>query len=238
MPIDHNHNYFYYPTAFKHLTKFTMTMNKTIASAILGALLALPFASQVAGKSVELNPRTFEEAIHTKNTFIKFYAPWCGHCKSLAPDWDTLADTYSASSSVLIGSVDCTAEGNEDLCQKYGVQGYPTLKVYKDGNTEGEDYSGGRTLDALAAFADEELNKKCTIASEEEMSKDSNCSAKETKYASKMRAKTTEDRKAQIDRLDKMKGESMKPELKTWIFQRLNILNGLETVGGGAEDEF
>jgi len=210
-----------------------MTMN-TISTAVLGAFLV--FASQVAGKSPELNPQTFEEAIHSKNTFIKFYAPWCGHCKSLAPDWDSLAETYSGSSSVLIGSVDCTAEDNEELCQEYGVQGYPTLKYYKDGNTEGEDYQGGRSLDDLASFADEELNKKCLVGTEEEMNKEeSNCSDKEKGYATKMRAKTAEERKAQIDRLGKMTGGSMKPELKTWIFQRLHILNGLESVG---HDEF
>ena len=115
-----------------------MTLNKTVASAILGALLA----SQVAAKSPELNPETFNEAVSSKNVFAKFYAPWCGHCKSLAPIWDALADQLTGSSSVVIASVDCTAEGNEDLCQQYGVQGYPTLKYFKDGSEEGEDYQG------------------------------------------------------------------------------------------------
>eukprot|EP00579_Thalassiosira_antarctica_P006019 CAMPEP_0201882976 /NCGR_PEP_ID=MMETSP0902-20130614/15076_1 /ASSEMBLY_ACC=CAM_ASM_000551 /TAXON_ID=420261 /ORGANISM="Thalassiosira antarctica, Strain CCMP982" /LENGTH=213 /DNA_ID=CAMNT_0048411669 /DNA_START=57 /DNA_END=698 /DNA_ORIENTATION=+ len=213
-----------------------MTMNKTVNS-LLSALLVLQFATQVAGKSEELNPKTFNEAINSKNTFVKFYAPWCGHCKSLAPDWDTLADTYSASPSVMIGSVDCTTEENTDLCQQYGVQGYPSLKYFKDGNTDGADYEGGRDLGTLGSFADEELDKKCLVGSEEEMNKDAKCSDKEKGYASKMRAKTAEERKAQIDRLDKMKGNSMKSELKTWIFQRLHILNGLEPSDAG-EDEF
>jgi protein disulfide-isomerase A6 len=104
-----------------------MTVNRSVA--FLGALLVAQSASRVAAKSVELNPMTFEEAVHTKNAFIKFYAPWCGHCKSLAPDWDALADKYSDSSSVVIGSVDCTTDENKDLCGEYGVQGYPTLKV-------------------------------------------------------------------------------------------------------------
>mmetsp|Transcript_3602 Transcript_3602/g.9197 ORF Transcript_3602/g.9197 Transcript_3602/m.9197 type:complete len:214 (-) Transcript_3602:212-853(-) len=210
-----------------------MTMNKPITSAIIGAaVLSLQLASPVTGKSVELNLDTFEEAIHSKNTFVKFYAPWCGHCKALAPDWDTLADNYAASSSVLIASVDCTAGDNDDLCQNYGVSGYPTLKYFKDANSDGEDYSGARSLDALEKFADEELNKKCLVASDEDMSKDENCSDKEKVYASKMRTKTAEERKAQIDRLGKMKGGSMKPELKSWIFQRLHILNGLEMASG------
>ena len=102
-------------------------MNKSIA--IFSVLLMAPSASRVTAKSVELNPKTFEEAIHTKNAFVKFYAPWCGHCKALAPDWDSLAEKYAASSSVVIGSVDCTTDENKDLCQEYGVQGYPTLKV-------------------------------------------------------------------------------------------------------------
>lgn len=42
-------------------------------------------AAAVTGKSVELDPKTFDDAIHNKNVFAKFYAPWCGHCKALAP---------------------------------------------------------------------------------------------------------------------------------------------------------
>jgi protein disulfide-isomerase-like protein len=104
-----------------------MTMNKSVA--IFGVLLVAPLASRVAGKSVELNPSTFEEAVHSKNAFVKFYAPWCGHCKSLAPDWDALAVKYAASPSLVIGSVNCDADENKNLCQENGVSGYPTLKV-------------------------------------------------------------------------------------------------------------
>ncbi len=83
-----------------------------------------------------------------------------------------------------------------------------------------------------------ELDKKCVVGTEEEMSDEkSNCSDKEKEFARKMRSKSTVERKAQIARLEKMKGGLMKPELKSWIFQRLHILNGLETAGGG-NDEF
>jgi protein disulfide-isomerase-like protein len=196
----------------------------------------------VDGKSPELNPRTFDEAIQSKNTFVKFYAPWCGHCKSLAPDWDTLADQNAASSSVLIGSVDCTTDENKDLCEEHGVSGYPTLKYFKDGKVE--DYSGARDLNSLEDFVDEELAKKCAIGTEEEMLKDDGCTDKERGYASKMRGKTGGERTAQINRLKKMTGGAMKPELKAWIFQRLRILEGLDTTGGaddttgGADEEF
>lgn len=109
-----------------------------------------------------------------------------------------------------------------------------TLKFFKDGNTEGESYQGGRGLEQLFRFAEEELDKKCVVGTEEEMNDEkSNCSDKEKEFARKMRSKTTEEIKIQIARLDKMKGGSMKPELKSWIFQRLHILAGLETLGGG-----
>jgi len=211
---------------------------KFTTAVIFVALVVTPFASQVAGKSVELDPQSFEQAIQSKNTFVKWYAPWCGHCKALAPDWDALADKYSSSPSVLIASVDCTTEENKDLCQQYGVSGYPTLKYFKDGSSEGQDYGGGRGLDELDSFVDEELNKKCVVGSDEEMNDEkSNCSEKEKEYARKVRAQSNEERKAQVARLEKMKGGSMKPELKSWIFQRLHILNGLEAVGR-ASDEF
>lgn len=169
-------------------------------------------------------------------SIIKYYR--CGHCKALAPDWDTLADKYSASPSVLIASVDCTIEENKDLCQEYGVSGYPTLKYFKDGSNEAQDYRGGRALEELDSFANEELNKKCVVGSEEEMNDEmSNCSDREKEYARKVRAQSIEERKMQVDRLEKMKGGSMKPELKSWIFQRLHILNSVEAAGG-AGDEF
>ncbi|KAK1747883.1 protein disulfide isomerase family protein [Skeletonema marinoi] len=187
-----------------------------------------------AGKSPELDPASFDEAIHSKNVFVKFYAPWCGHCKSLAPDWDKLADMYASSPSVTIASVDCTVDENDELCHQYGVQGYPTLKYFTDGNTMGEDYQGPRSLEALEQFASDTLNKKCIVGSEEEMAKDTSlCSDKEKDYAKKMRGKTVEEQKAQIERLEKLKNGKMKPELRTWLFQRLHILKGL----GNAESK-
>ena len=156
---------------------------------------------------------------------------WCGHCKALAPDWDKLAGMYASSPSVAIASVDCTTDENDELCHQYGVQGYPTLKYFIDGNTMGEDYQGPRSLEALEQFVNDTLNKKCVVGSEEEMAKDTSlCSDKEREYAKKMRSKTAAEQKAQIERLEKLKNGKMKPELRTWLFQRLHILKGLGSV--------
>jgi len=77
----------------------------------------------------------------------------------MKPDWDKLGDEFSGSKTVLIGDVDCTVE--KDLCSKYGVRGYPTIK-YFTGNPDGDAYEGGRDYNALKKFADENLGPSCS----------------------------------------------------------------------------
>lgn len=81
-----------------------------------------------AGGAVEITADTFDDIVlgGGKNAFVKFFAPWCGHCKAMAPAWKQLGEKHEASSSVVIGDVDCTQHG--DLCSKIGATGYPTLK--------------------------------------------------------------------------------------------------------------
>ena len=82
---------------------------------------------------------------------VKFYAPWCGHCKHLAPIWDTLADKFAAKNQIHVAKVDCTV--HHDLCTSQGVRGFPTLIGFSGGNSrEGVAYQGVRTLDALSEW--------------------------------------------------------------------------------------
>jgi protein disulfide-isomerase A6 len=137
-------------------------------------------------------------------------------------DWNTLGDEFADSSSVLIGDVDCTSEEGKDLCDKFDVKGYPTIKYFVDGDMEGQDYQGGRDYDSLLAHATDNLSVKCDVTNPVE------CTDKEKAYIEKMKAKTAEDRSKQIHRLSGMLGESMKAELKQWLSQRLHILLSLE----------
>lgn len=151
----------------------------------------------------------------------------------MAADWHELGDEYQAGSGskVLIADVDCTADDAKDLCEKFSIKGYPTLKTFTEGDvTVGEDYQGARNLDGLRAFVEENLaGGFCDVTSAE----DENCSDKERAYITKMGAKSAADRQAQIARLEGMVGNSMKVELKRWLNQRLGILRQFDV----AKDE-
>jgi len=80
---------------------------------------------------------------------LEFYAPWCGHCKRLAPTWAELATKAKDTGAFKVGKVDCTV--NKDTCSNFGVRGYPTVKL-TDG-TSVYDYKGQRTIAEFEAFA-------------------------------------------------------------------------------------
>ena len=133
-----------------------------------------------------------------------------------------MADEYADSTSVLIADADCTGTGS-DLCTKYDVGGYPTIKYFVDGDTKGQDYQGGRDFDVLKTFVEETLEVKCDITNPAV-----GCSDKEKGYIEKMTSKSAEDRTKESERLEKMAGGSMKKELKTWLAQRRRILKQLD----------
>jgi len=83
-------------------------------------------------------------------------------------DWDKLADEFHTSEKVLIADVDCTGAG-EPLCERFDVQGFPTLKSFAAPETDGEDYDGGREFEDLLAFA-KELKPGCGLETKENCS--------------------------------------------------------------------
>jgi len=84
-----------------------------------------------------------------KDVFVEFYAPWCGHCKKLAPIWDELGAHYENDDKIVIAKVDMIANELESV----KVRGFPTIKLFKADNTV-VDYSGGRELADFVKFLD------------------------------------------------------------------------------------
>lgn len=109
---------------------------------------------------ISLTPDNYDELTAGKTVFIKFFAPWCGHCKKMAPDWEKLAEEFDGDKVGLVAEVDCTTAG-KPLCDANGVRGFPTLK-YGDPAAL-EDYKGGRALKDLSKFAKENLKPVCSV---------------------------------------------------------------------------
>jgi len=125
-----------------------------------------PKAAPVVAK---LDKDNFEAETKSGVAFVKFFAPWCGHCKRLAPTWEELAKKYEDNDGVVIGHVDCTAADNinRPLCDAQGVNGFPTLNIYKDG-VKAEEYNGKRDLAELAKFVEKHLAAEPAAAKKEE----------------------------------------------------------------------
>ncbi|KAF0976933.1 hypothetical protein FDP41_004228 [Naegleria fowleri] len=107
----------------------------------------------------ELTPSNFDSIVFNpeKNVLVKFYAPWCGHCKKMAPDYEKVAKAFANERNVVVAKVD--SDKYRDLASKYGVQGYPTLKFFPaKADKQAEEYNAGRDAQAMVDF----LNQKAS----------------------------------------------------------------------------
>jgi protein disulfide-isomerase A6 len=89
------------------------------------------------------------------DALVEFYAPWCGHCKKLAPEYEVVAAVYKNEPAVKVAKIDCDA--NPGVCQSHGVSGYPTLKWFpKSAKSSPVDYEGGRDLKSFVKYINEQ----------------------------------------------------------------------------------
>jgi protein disulfide-isomerase A6 len=129
----------------------------------LSYLLVAALALGVSAKSavLDLIPANFDKVVleSGKPALVEFFAPWCGHCKNLAPVYEELAQSFaSQSSKISIAKVDADAE--KGLGKRFGVQGFPTIKFFDGKSDKPVDYNGGRDLESLTAFITEKTGVK------------------------------------------------------------------------------
>ncbi|PYH90543.1 protein disulfide isomerase A pdiA [Aspergillus ellipticus CBS 707.79] len=115
---------------------------------LLGAS-AVVVAADTESDVISLDKDTFNDFMKNHDLVLaEFFAPWCGHCKALAPKYDEAATELKAKNIPLV-KVDCTAE--EELCKSQGVEGYPTLKIFR-GIESSKSYQGARQTDSIVSY--------------------------------------------------------------------------------------
>jgi len=103
---------------------------------------------------VELTDNNFDKEVLNADeaVLVEFFAPWCGHCQRLAPEWSKAASELKG--KVKVAALDATQ--HQQMASQFGVQGYPTIKYFPAGTktkSSAEDYSGGRTASDIVQFA-------------------------------------------------------------------------------------
>ena len=127
---------------------------------VLLALLALTQAEVAI-----LDDSNFTSYVEANpHVFVKFYAPWCGHCKSMAPDYEKLGEA-AAEKDYKIAKVDATVA--EKVAKEEGVEGFPTLKFYV--NKQAIPYSGGRKAEEMQQWIESYFTSKIVTLSEAEL---------------------------------------------------------------------
>uniref|UniRef100_A0A1A8J636 Protein disulfide-isomerase A6 n=2 Tax=Nothobranchius TaxID=28779 RepID=A0A1A8J636_NOTKU len=116
---------------------------------VLGCSLVLSVHAMYSSSDdvIELTPSNFNREVIQSDSLwlVEFYAPWCGHCQSLAPEWKKAATALKG--IVKVGAVD--ADQHKSLGGQYGVRGFPTIKIFGANKNKPEEYQGGRSSQAI-----------------------------------------------------------------------------------------
>ena len=128
-------------------------IDDVLSGAIKPHLKSEPVPENNDGPVTTIVGSQFDEIVMdtTKDVLVKYYAPWCGHCKKLTPVWEELGEAFKDNANVVIAKFDATvneAEGVE-------VRGYPTLIFYPKDNKEGITYEGDRDVESFKAWLNE-----------------------------------------------------------------------------------
>nr|CCC91291.1 putative protein disulfide isomerase [Trypanosoma congolense IL3000] len=138
-------------------TSFSAHKNALVAGILaLACLACVARAGNEPGAAlegvVELTTSDFDAKVGKDvAALVEFYAPWCGHCQNLVPEYAKLGlAAASAKDKVLIGKVDATEQ--KELATRFDVSGYPTLLFFPAGSQKPDKYEEAREAKAMVSF--------------------------------------------------------------------------------------
>ncbi|KAF8404076.1 hypothetical protein HHK36_008953 [Tetracentron sinense] len=112
-----------------------------------------------------LDHSNFSETV-SKHAFVvvEFYAPWCGHCKNLAPEYEKAASILSRHDPpIILAKVDANEEVNKELASEFEIRGFPTLKILRNGGKNVQEYKGPREADGIAEFLKKQVGPASAV---------------------------------------------------------------------------
>lgn len=136
---------------------------KAVKNKVSAQLQGVPYESSKSSKKsssssgddvVELTDSNFDKLVLNSDDIwlVEFFAPWCGHCKNLAPHWAAAASELKG--KVKLGALDATVHSSK--AQEFNIRGYPTIKFFPSGTSSSsgaEEYTGGRTSSDIVSWA-------------------------------------------------------------------------------------
>uniref|UniRef100_A0A8R1XVF8 Thioredoxin domain-containing protein n=1 Tax=Onchocerca volvulus TaxID=6282 RepID=A0A8R1XVF8_ONCVO len=144
--------------------KAVLEMNHSISRTFLSLLMVCSL-SVTRGHVIPLNQANIESVLHVhliyligdyEVVFVNFYADWCRFSQQLMPIFNEASNRFrDRGNAIAWATVDCDREA--DIAQKYHVNKYPTLKLFRSGELVKKEYRGQRSVDALSVFIEKQL---------------------------------------------------------------------------------
>ena len=129
--------------------------SKNIITIILGIIVFVLFVHKIFNyRKPDNSLSTFDNSDETPK-FVNFNTTWCYWSKKLSPTWEELKSEMNGK-DVEIVDLKCDVEGNEELCARYQIEGYPSMKLIQGNNII--DYEGDRSLEDMKNFIESNVN--------------------------------------------------------------------------------
>ncbi|XP_022990618.1 protein disulfide-isomerase-like [Cucurbita maxima] len=137
--------------ASSHLIRFSV-----LVFVLFSASFAEIYADKAEAKEfvLTLDHSNFSDVV-AKHDFIvvEFYAPWCGHCMKLAPEYEKAASILSSHDPpIVLAKIDVNEESNRGLAGQFEIRGFPTIKILRNGGKSSQDYKGPREADGIVDY--------------------------------------------------------------------------------------